>query len=76
MKAKEAKQTANIDRYQQLNVLSREYLAKARPYLQTAYRSDPDNLDLVNALLQVTLNLHLPDDYQRYKRKQMELGEK
>ena len=73
---KEAKQTANIDRYQQLNVLSREYLAKARPHLQTAYRSNPDNLDLVNALLQVTLNLHLPDDYQRYKRKQMELGEK
>lgn len=73
---KEAKQTANIDRYQQLNALSREYLAKARPYLQTAYRSDPDNLDLVNALLQVTLNLHLPDDYRLYKRKQMELGEK
>lgn len=73
---KEAKQTANIDRYQQLNALSREYLAKARPHLQTAYRSDPDNLDLVNALLQVTLNLHLPDDYRLYKRKQMELGEK
>lgn len=73
---KEAMQTANIDRYQQLNSLSREYLAKARPHLQTAYRRDPDNLDLVNALLQVTLNLHLPDDYLRYKRKQMELGGK
>lgn len=73
---KEAQQTANIDRYQQLNALSREYLAKARPHLQTAYRSDPDNLDLINALLQVTLNLHLPDDYQLYKRRQMELGEK
>jgi len=73
---KEARLTPNIDRYQQLNVLSREFLVKARPHLQAAYRSRPDNLDLVNALLQVTLNLHMPEDYQRYKRKQMELGGK
>ncbi len=73
---KEAKLTPNIDRYQQLNALSREFLSKARPHLQTAYRSRPDNLDLVNALLQVSLNLHMPEDYQRYKKRQMELGEK
>lgn len=73
---KEAKLTPHIDRYQQLNALSREFLAKARPHLQAAYRSRPDNLDLVNALLQVSLNLHMPEDYQQYKKRQMELGEK
>lgn len=73
---KEAAQTPSIDRFQQLNALSREYLAKARPHLQAAYRSRPDNMELVNALLQVTLNLHMPEDYQRYKTKQRELGGK
>jgi tetratricopeptide (TPR) repeat protein len=73
---KEAAQTPNIDRFQQLNALSREYLAKARPHLQAAYRSRPDNMELVNALLQVTLNLHMPEDYQRYKTRQKELGGK
>ncbi len=71
---KEAKRTADIDRYQQLNILARDFLSKARPHLQAAYRSRSDNLELINALLQVTLNLHMPEDYQRYKKRLMELG--
>ncbi len=70
----EARRTADIDHYQHLNAQSREYMIKARPYLQAAYRSRPDSLEVVQALMQISLQLHAPHDYQQYKRRKMELG--
>jgi tetratricopeptide (TPR) repeat protein len=70
---KEAFKTKNLEEYQGFLARSREQLLLAHPHLRTAYQCIPENLEIVRALVQVTLNLHLPADYERYRKRHDEL---
>ena len=70
---KEAFKTKSLEQYQAFLARSREQLSLAHPHLRTAFQCSPESLELVNALVQITLNLHIPGDYERYKRRQEEL---
>lgn len=70
---KEAFKTKNLEQYQEFLARSRAQLSLAHPHLRTAHQCSPESLELVNALVQVTLNLHIPGDYERYKKRQEEL---
>lgn len=45
----------------------------ALPHLRKAHELDPDNIYILDALLQVTIKLELMDEYKEYKEKQNKL---
>lgn len=67
---KEALKSPNLDYYQKFLAHSRDELSRAYPHLSIAHQCFPDNREILHALLQVTLNLHMPNDYERYKKQQ------
>jgi tetratricopeptide (TPR) repeat protein len=69
MLVREAEQAADVSKYRQLHNLAKDYFTKSRPHLVATHHLRPDDMDILDALIQVSQYLHIAGDYRRYRAK-------
>ncbi|MCR9170976.1 MAG: tetratricopeptide repeat protein [bacterium] len=71
--ALKANEEFDYEKAQQWEKKVDEQFNLALPYLKKAHELEPDNIYIIDALMQVTIQLDLMDDYKLYKEKQKQL---
>ena len=62
-----ANQQSNLDEAEVYNQQSLESLRKAKPHMENALETAPEELAIVNALMNICINLDEMEDYEKYR---------
>ena len=65
--SKAANEQEDLDEANKISQESLDYLSKAKPYMEKALATSPGDLSIINALLQICINLKEMEDYKKYK---------
>lgn len=68
--ARKANEETDFTRANEWQEKVNEEFSKALPHLKKAHELEPDNIYVIDALLQVTIQLEMMDEYKMYKEKQ------
>ena len=72
--AKKANETDDNDEYDKLFNQMKEEFKNALPHMKKAHELEPEDRNVLTALMTITLNLEMTDQYDAYKAKKEALG--
>ena len=63
----QANEAEDLEEYTKLSMLGKAKYTEALPYLELAYKVNPDNLQTLQAIMQITITTEDMEKYQHYK---------
>lgn len=72
--AKKANETNDNDEYEKFFNEMKDNFKLAMPHMEKAHELEPNDSNVLNALMTITLNLEMTEDYDAYKAKKDALG--